>query len=130
MHFDDLTPYAYGRTEPDPNVLNVGWLSADHPFPVGPPNARFIEALRRLTMSPVNFYRGSHACDLCPAPPYKLSPGGIPMRYPPPETLGNGEIRVVGRNGKTYVAPILVLHYVSVHGYLPPQEFVDAVFAT
>jgi hypothetical protein len=44
--------------------------------------------------------------------------------------MGNGEIRVTGRNGNIYVAPVLVLHYVVVHGYAPPPEFVDAVVAT
>ena len=49
------------------------------------------------------------------------------MLDPPPGTTGNGEIRVVDVMGTTYVAPVLILHYVAEHGYLPPKEFVDAV---
>jgi hypothetical protein len=49
------------------------------------------------------------------------------MGYPLPGTTGNGEIRVRAANGITYVAPVLVLHYVVEHGYLPPQEFIEAV---
>jgi hypothetical protein len=42
-------------------------------------------------------------------------------------TQGNGEIRVKGLHGLTYVAPVMVHHYVTVHGYCPPQEFLDAI---
>jgi hypothetical protein len=34
---------------------------------------------------------------------------------------------VVGKNGKEYVAPDLIYHYVKDCGYLPPQEFLDAL---
>jgi hypothetical protein len=56
----------------------------------------------------------------------KMSLGGIPMLDPLPGTTGNGEIRVTAMNGITYVAPVLILHYVVAHGYLPPREFVHA----
>jgi hypothetical protein len=56
----------------------------------------------------------------------KMLPGGIPMLDPPPETRGNGEIRIAATNGMIYVAPVLILHYVVAHRYLPPQEFVAA----
>jgi hypothetical protein len=131
MYFPDLTPYAYGRTEPQANVLNVGWLSADQTFPVGIPDQRLVDALRRLVASPVNLYRGLYDCEFCPHPPTTMSPGGLPMLDPLPGTTGTGEIRVVGTaSGITYVAPVLVLHYVVAHRYLPPQEFIDAVSAT
>jgi hypothetical protein len=45
----------------------------------------------------------------------------------PPDITGNGEIRVWSGDGVIYVAPVLILHYVKVHGYRPPQSFVDAV---
>lgn len=129
MYFPDLTPYEYGRTEPQAEVLNVGWLSASHPFPTGPIDDRLVAALQRLVACPVNLYRGSHSCEFCPPPPMKMSPGGIPMLYPLPGTTGNGEIRITATNGIVYVAPVLVLHYVVAHGYLPPQEFVDAAIS-
>jgi hypothetical protein len=56
MYFPDLTPYAYGRTGPQANILNVGWLSVDHAFAVGLPDERLAHALRRLVASPVNLY--------------------------------------------------------------------------
>jgi hypothetical protein len=48
VYFPDLTPYEYGRTEPQANVLNVGWLSSSHPFPRGVPDNGFVPALQRL----------------------------------------------------------------------------------
>ena len=49
------------------------------------------------------------------------------MLDPTPGTTGNGEIRIDANDGITYVAPVLILHYVSEHHYAPPQQFVDAV---
>jgi hypothetical protein len=130
MYFADLTPYEYDGTEPQPTILNVGWLSKDQPFPLGAVSGQFITALQRLTAQPVNLYRGPHLCEFCPRPPTELSPGGFLRIDPDPETCGNGEIRVSDKHGYTYVAPTLIAHYVSVHGYLPPQAFVDAVVLT
>ena len=126
MYFADLTPNVYGRTEPHPTILNVGWLSADHSLPRGAVDDQFVAALRRLTDRPLNLYRGSHLCEFCPRPPTILSPGGLPMVNAPPGTRGNGEIRVHPK-GITYVAPTLIFHYVSVHGYRPLEPFIDAV---
>ena len=49
------------------------------------------------------------------------------MLEPDPERQGNGEIRVTDRSGVTYVAPVLIRHYVSEHEYVPPRQFIDAV---
>lgn len=42
---------------------------------------------------------------------------------------GGAEIRVFSPTGKLYAAPNLIFHYVEAHDYLPPQEFMDALFA-
>jgi hypothetical protein len=39
---------------------------------------------------------------------------------------GNGEIRV-SREGITFAAPVLIVHYIEVHKYLPPQHFLKAI---
>jgi hypothetical protein len=41
--------------------------------------------------------------------------------------VGNGEIRVSGKDGIVYAAPTLVCHYIQAHGYFPPEEFIEAV---
>lgn len=125
--YRDLTPYEYSRAEPKPNILNVGWLSREQSFPRAAPDSHFVDALRRLAAHPTNLFRGSHLCEFCPPPPQILSTGGIPMLDPKPGTTGNGEIRVLGVDGVTFVAPVLILHYVTEHHYSPPQQFVDAV---
>lgn len=129
-YYADLTPFTYGGAEPDPTILNVGWLSVEHAMPKAMPSERFVAALKKITAEPINLYRGSHICDLCPRPPMALSEGGIPMLDAPAEIRGNGEVRVRGEDGLTYVAPTLVFHYVIEHQYSPPQPFVDAVIAS
>jgi hypothetical protein len=130
MYFPDLTPYAYAGAEPRENTLNIGWLSPSHPFPRCAPDGRLVAALRRLAAAPVNLFRGAYVCEFCPPPSIRQSACGITMLNPSPGTTGNGEIRIIGADGTTYVAPVLVLHYVVAHGYLPPREFVDAALAT
>ena len=129
-YFADLTPFAYGGADPDPTILNVGWLCRDHAMPIETPNEAFISALKKVTAAPINLYRGAHICDFCPPPPTVLSSGGIPMLEVPVETKGNGEVWVEGHDGVTYVAPTLVLHYVVSHHYSPPKAFVEAVIAS
>jgi len=41
--------------------------------------------------------------------------------------LGYAEIRVFGEKGKIYAAPNMLYHYVTVHHYKPPDEFVQAL---
>jgi hypothetical protein len=130
MYYADLTPYQYGPTEPQPNILNIGWLSAGQPFHAGAADERFIEALRHLVGSPVTLYRGQHYCEFCAGPTIITTPGGVRLVDPPPERVGNGEIRVIAASGIIYVAPVLVLHYVVAHKYLPPTEFIEAAIAT
>jgi hypothetical protein len=41
--------------------------------------------------------------------------------------LGSAEIRVFGKDGLIYAAPNLIYHYVAVHHYKAPDEFLEAV---
>jgi hypothetical protein len=123
-YFRDLTPYQYCGNLKD--VLNIGWLSAEHPFPKGDTPSGLADALAICAQRPENLCRGCHRCDLCSAPnqrdewtTYELS-GRI-------LELGNGEIRVTDSKGITYSAPTMVAHYVEAHQYLPPASFIEAV---
>ena len=109
--------------------MNVGWLSNEHPYERGISPEWLVSRLRIRIASPVNLYRGKHACEFCPKPPNKTLAGGIEVPDYPEDTLGNGEIRVRALDGKIYVAPVLVCHYIACHEYLPPQVFIDAVAA-
>jgi hypothetical protein len=39
---------------------------------------------------------------------------------------GTGEIRVA-YEGVTFAAPVLIVHYIEEHGYLPPTQFLAAL---
>lgn len=129
VFYEDLSEYTYRDEDafgdgesfrelwyrPEYVRLNVGWLEADEPYPTGAVPAAFVEKLGAVQrVQWMNVCLGVHECDLCP-------------EAQAPE--GNGEIRIPGEAGTAYAAPFLISHYVTVHGYRPPQVFVDAVLA-
>ena len=126
-YFKDLTPYTYGRAEPDENILNIGWLSREHDYQTGAVDKDILDKLKKLVAKPVNLFRGLHECEFCPPSIYDNNEGvfsGKRIRGCP---SGNGEIRLKGKNGIIYVAPTLIIHYIEVHNYLPPSEFINAI---
>jgi len=118
--YADLTPYTYTPVDEETEVRNVGWLERGQQYtsgPVGSPavqrvfERRLVEAGKRWT-GPV--FAGVHQCDLCA----EDSP------------MGTGEVQVWNESGSSMLAaPALVAHYVAVHHYRPPDEFVDALCA-
>jgi len=121
--FSDLSEYRYGRVAPQRGTLNVGWLDASSPHPVGDVPQQFVERLWELTRIFVEPTRGVHYCNLCPSPPR----GALAVTHRNAvRRLGTAEIRAFGKR-VAYAAPNLVFHYVVAHRYRPPDEFVDAV---
>jgi hypothetical protein len=110
-YYEDLTPYNY--THYCEKELNVGWLQKGQPFSVGKTPEIFLEQLKWFAEKPFTIFHSAeqHKCEFCDSQ----------------ETFDSGEIRVVGANGVVYAAPKMIVHYIEAHGYLPPQEFVDAV---
>jgi hypothetical protein len=133
-YFPDLSPYAYGH-HAHPGVVHVGWLDNVHSFPRGTVEARLIEKMKRLAAKPVELYRGQHICQLCVEPKH-LVKTNLPNRVAidpkcswaqwAGQRSSNGEIRV-SRGGVTFAAPVLIVHYIEEHGYLPPSGFLRAV---
>jgi hypothetical protein len=133
-YFPDLSPYAYGHRA-HPGVVHVGWLDNVHPFPHGRVEGRLVERMKRLAAKPVERYRGIHICELCVEPPalvktnlpnrVVIDPNCSWMRWVD-QRSSNGEIRV-SRGGVTFAAPVLIVHYIEEHGYLPPTDFLKAV---
>jgi len=109
MYFADLTSYEYLKRN-EPATLNVGWLDAEHEFSKGKVPDTVIEHLKLLAKKPTNQTRGFHLCPFCEI-----------------GATSSAEIRVNGRNGKLYAAPVLICHYIEAHNYQPPQEFIEAV---
>jgi hypothetical protein len=136
MYFPDLTPYEYYVEEGDVPALNVGWLDANHEFAKGVPPAGFIERLRCLSSIRVKQMRGFQVCCFCDELQKRfvrqLSQKEDMPLYQACHKDGrfsSAELRVVGENGRIYASPVALPHYVESHGYLPPQEFIDAVMS-
>jgi hypothetical protein len=127
-YFADLANCTYFR-DGGPWLRAVGWLEADHPYEKGPVAAADVVAIERLAVStwqPV-FAAGWHNCSLCgktddDAPFVRRIAGGDKLLGADNMFVPSGEVM--------YVAPTLVLHYIDVHGYRPPEEFLRAVRAT
>ena len=118
-YFQDMTPHTYTRTGLS-NTSNIGWLDAAFPFNQGDVPPEFLRILQRLCDKPLLLHRGFHLCQFCPEGPCTKD---ITRR-------GNGQIQVRGEGGIVFVAPTMIHHYVSVHHYLPPAEFIAAVLRT
>jgi hypothetical protein len=133
-YFPDLSPYAYGHGS-HPDVVHVGWLDNLHPYANGSVDVRLIEKMKRLASRPVELYRGKHRCELCEEPSdlvktylrngIVIDPNCSWAQWID-ERSSNGEIRVF-REGTTFAAPVLIVHYIERHNYLPPDQFLKAI---
>jgi hypothetical protein len=128
-YFSDLSSYAYSQVAGAwSELLNVGWLEAGHEYRTGAVSEAFITALGRLcAFRKVNHMRGIHPCRLgeCAGrdvwPPIRVIIDGVETMF------GDAEVRVPYLDGTWFDAPDLIYHYVTVHGYQPPDAFIDAV---
>ncbi|MCC2315848.1 DUF7919 family protein [Cellulomonas xiejunii] len=120
--YEDLSAYEY--TPVDVPMKNIGWLAPPHPFPTGDSPGWLVSALLLLAEDLECVMRGVHDCAYCEVESpvrFRSGPGGRVV------SVGTGEIRVEGQDGRRYAAPSLVVHYVAAHRYRPPQDFIDAV---
>ncbi len=129
MYYPDLTPYQYWKEAGQPIIndvaqaLNVGWLDDMYGYSKGSVPVDFVARLWDFCRTPVNLMLGFHDCPFCDADPRTylvVEHGGQKIG------MGSGEIWIFGRNGQTYAAPTLILHYITQHHYNPPQEFIQA----
>jgi len=110
LFYEDLSPYRYIAVPTGlPGVFNIGWLSSQQPISRGDvtPAARL--KLAHLSDPPVLPTYGTHICDFC----WKFR--------------GNGEIWIPGDDGRVYASPLMLLHYIEQHNYLPPAVFLEAL---
>ena len=117
MYYPDLSPW-HGY-QLDGAFKSIGWISKDHPFQKSELTPEVLSALRAYMKEPVSFWMacGVHRCEFCP-------PAG-PWTW---NNTSNREIWVPTID-VLYVAPVLILHYVEIHQYKPPDEFIDALMA-
>ena len=116
----DLVHYHYGPHSADYwqcPLLAIGWHE-EEPISTGHCPIHVVERLVELRHQfaeafPEYSFRGLHACSLC---------GGDES------TLRNSHINLFVPGGDVmYLATGRVDHYIAVHGYAPPSEFIDAV---
>ena len=119
MYIPDLSPQNYSNIE-DRTILSVGWLGSGEKYCTGEVSEDFIEKLKSLCDHPINLYRGFHNCEFC------LNTESNRREW---AKIGNGEIRIMSDEGIWYVAPKMIHHYVMVHNYRPPIEFVNCVLS-
>lgn len=114
-HYEDLVEVKgkYGAWR---RLLAVGWLREGQPYSTGQVPPMLVPTLRAMVAArvrPSNVPNPTrfHRCDLCAEPVYGQQRLFVPSK------------RVA------YVAPELICHYIEVHGYAPPKEFIAAVLA-
>lgn len=107
-YYKDLTPYNYHHHST--KELNVGWLELGQDFDTGDVPEGFLENLKLYENNRVFQTRGWHSCQFCED-----------------KKSGSYEIRVISNSGVYYACPVLIIHYIEEHKYLPPQEFIEAV---
>lgn len=130
MYFEDLSDYSYYLSGELPNVKNVGWIDSRHYFERGDVPKVVVDKLCRLIAGStvfdahVNRIRGVHPCNLCGERNIEVSVGGKSMY------IGSSEIWVPYTCADGYFAsPAMIVHYIEVHGYKPPDEFIEALMA-
>lgn len=120
-YFADLTRYEYFRLKEPGIVHNIGWLDATHEFPTGPIDPEIVARLEKISCYSTNQSRGIHFCELCSPPCVAIHRLTDKALY-----LGSAEIRVFSPDGEIFAAPTMLLHYITVHNYLPPPVFLKA----
>ena len=122
-YIPDLTPCTdFG--EGTGHLLAVGWVDRRHPVTRGTVEPAFVARLVELLMDPWQPPQtlGWHDCTFC-----RLTRGPGVFEYGGTRIfIGTSNVFVPGQ-GCLYIAPSLILHFMDSHGYVPPEEFIEAV---
>lgn len=158
MYYKDLTSYVNliageAVSYVYPSTLNVGWLWPGHEFDTGEVSRSVIEKLRSvifyaiLTEEPQrlggegakvpklnlvsNSVRGpSMLCPWTKSNRFIGPPASFEGAKFAPIELGTRELLLPSEDRKlAFCFPDLVIHYIENLGYMPPQEFIDALSA-
>lgn len=118
------------------NYYNIGWLINGDQFPTGTINeATLTKLFLLLARERINAMRSFEYCTLAKCNGQEVMhyhelahlTGTYNQEHGGTQTLKQ-EIWLPSADGtKVFVAPSIILHYITDHKYLPPQEFLDAV---
>jgi len=125
-YYEDLTPYCrlmapYTLS----GVFNIGWLDVKSKFTTGSVSAKFVERLREIIVGGGDFkalvepIRELPRCERCGELQLLDSRGWL---------TPNAELWIPAE-GKIYASRVTILHFVEVHGYRPPQEYIDTILS-
>lgn len=136
MYYEDLTEYQYlsflAKKDVPPGTLNIGWIDEKHEFVKKTPSPNLIDALKEITFTEKSLHltRGYYFCPFCKnVDPKTGAQLPVRMEYKRKEMVLGSGIIIFGGKKHNYAFPDLLIHYVEVHGYHPPQEFIDDVLA-
>jgi hypothetical protein len=110
----------------DDRMVPVGWLNPSEDFDRGEVSHEFVAALFRLLLNPwqPGIAMGFHSCPFCR---FSGGPSSFSMLESNDSvTLGRDNVYVPA-DGRVFVAPSLVIHYIDAHQYRPPDDFQAAV---
>ena len=115
-YYPDLATLDYFRIQDNSILCAVGWLSEESKWTTSQVSSHFFNRLCELANDPWQpvFFRGFHDCELCQPQSVEEPARGVANLFIP-------------FNGVIYVAPELIIHYISEHQYVPPDIFVEAV---
>ena len=127
--YEDLSPCDYFGKRYADRLPAVGWLTAGRPYAQGEVSCEVFGKLCELLQDPwePTHFLGFHTCELC-----RFTYGGAAIFV----TEDERQLRVpascacnlfVPGDGFLYVSPTAIAHYISAHGYRPPDEYMDAV---
>src|SRR5580704_9358902 len=121
-HYEDFTEYCYGQAAYHvPGTVNIGWLGASLDFEQMEPDESLLDLVWDYCKISVAQYRGIHQCEYCG--PHRSD---VAERHGEMRLLGSAEIRVFSEAGAIYAAPDLIYHYMAVHRYKPPDQFISS----
>ena len=121
-YYEDLSDYVYAPGFARAGTKTVGWLANGHEFPAITPDNEILELLWLYCSISVAAARGWHDCEFCPVGSARYF-----ERNGQRLSLGTAETRVFSRDGRIFAVPTLIYHYVAVHHYGPPAEFLRAL---
>ena len=97
------------------HILAVGWLGQGLPYSRGPTARDVFDRLLLFAAQPWQpcVSMGVHECELCQFAGERVGSSNLYIPF----------------DGKIYVAPELITHYINAHYYQPPRVFCEAVLA-
>jgi hypothetical protein len=118
VHIPDFTPMGH------PQLIAVGWLAQGEPYPRGPINEAFVDALLNLLTDPwqPSVSAGVHRCEFC-----RISGGRARLQYGGRSICLGAVNLYVPDEGRILVSPSLIAHYIDAHEYAPPEVYQAAV---